>query len=216
MGAPQPLGRDVENPCVGGPRNAAHRRTACWRRETSRRDARCATRPETTGARCPDPTGDAGPDAARRSRVGPVGAARRAARLLGAIAAPLAGALACSVARPAAGRASPAALAAAHVERLYFGRNIGDTAVVSDSAWAGFVRAVLTPAFPDGATVWAADGRWRAPDGTPVREPSFVVELVHAPTADAEARVRRVVAAYKRRFAQQAVLRVVTAARAEL
>ena len=96
------------------------------------------------------------------------------------------------------------------MERLYFGRNIADTAVVTDSAWAGFVREVLTPAFPEGATVWDAAGQWRAPDGTTVRERSFVVELVHLVTPDVESRVRRVMDAYKRRFAQQSVLRLVT------
>ena len=104
----------------------------------------------------------------------------------------------------------PAGLKAAHVERLYFGRNIGDTATVSDSAWNGFVRSVLTPAFPEGATVWDAAGQWRAPDGSLVRERSFVVELVHLVTPDVEARVQRVMADYKTRFAQQSVLRLVT------
>jgi hypothetical protein len=104
----------------------------------------------------------------------------------------------------------PAGLKAAHVERLYFGRNIGDTATVSDSAWNGFVRSVLTPAFPEGATIWDAAGQWRAPDGNFVRERSFVVELVHLVTPDVEARVQRVMADYKTRFAQQSVLRLVT------
>ena len=104
----------------------------------------------------------------------------------------------------------PAGLQAAHVERLYFGRNIGDTAVVSDSAWNGFVRTVLTPMFPEGATVWDAAGQWRAPNGDLVRERSFVVELVHLVTPDVEARVQRVMADYKRLFAQQSVLRLVT------
>ena len=104
----------------------------------------------------------------------------------------------------------PAGLKAAHVERLYFGRNIGDTAVVSDSAWNGFVHSVLTPAFPEGATVWDAAGQWRAPNGELVRERSFVVELVHLVTPDVEARVQRVMADYKTRFAQQSVMRLVT------
>jgi len=104
----------------------------------------------------------------------------------------------------------PAGLKAAHVERLYFGRNIGDTAVVSDSAWSGFVRSVLTPAFPEGATIWDAAGQWRAPKGQLVRERSFVVELVHLVTPDVEARVQHVMADYKTRFAQQSVLRLVT------
>ncbi|MDF2775438.1 MAG: hypothetical protein K0S86_4939 [Geminicoccaceae bacterium] len=106
----------------------------------------------------------------------------------------------------------PAGLESAHVERLYFGRNIGDTAVVSDSAWSGFVRTVLTPAFPEGATVWDAAGQWRAPNGELVREQSFVVELVHLVTPDSEERVQHVMADYKRRFAQQSVLRLVTTA----
>ena len=105
----------------------------------------------------------------------------------------------------------PAGLKSAHVERLYFGRNIGDTAVVSDSAWNGFVRTVLTPAFPEGATVWDAAGQWRAPNGELVREQSFVVD-VHVVTPDSEERVQHVMADYKRRFAQQSVLRLVTTA----
>lgn len=110
--------------------------------------------------------------------------------------------------RPASG------LRPAHMERLYFGRSIGDTATVSDSAWSGFVREVLTPEFPEGATIWDASGQWRAPDGSTVRERSFVVELLHLVTPDIEARVQRVIDAYKTRFAQQAVLRVVTDVRA--
>ncbi|HEX6048724.1 MAG TPA: DUF3574 domain-containing protein [Gemmatimonadaceae bacterium] len=106
----------------------------------------------------------------------------------------------------------PDGLRSAHVERLYFGRNIGDTAVVSDSAWNGFVRTVLSPAFPAGATVWDAAGQWRAPNGELVREQSFVVELVHVVTPESEQRVQWVMADYKRRFAQQSVLRLVTTA----
>jgi hypothetical protein len=103
----------------------------------------------------------------------------------------------------------------ARLERLYFGRNIGDTAVVSDSAWHTFVRETVTPAFPDGATEWEADAQWRAPDGTLVHERSYVVELLlTAVGPDLEGRVQRVIDDYKKRFAQQAVLRVTTDVRA--
>jgi hypothetical protein len=111
-----------------------------------------------------------------------------------------------------AGRTHPPGLRRAHVERLYFGRNIGDTATVSDSAWAVFVHEVLRPNFPEGATIWDAAGQWRDPTGRTVRERSFVVELVHLVTPDVEARVVRVMDAYKRRFAQQSVLRLVAEA----
>src|SRR5262245_56804966 len=102
----------------------------------------------------------------------------------------------------------------AHLERLYFGRNIGDTAVVRDVAWTTFVHDVITPTFPEGATVWDAAGQWRAPDGTVVREKSFVVELLHLVTPDVGKRVQTVMNVYKRRFAQQSVLRMVTDVRA--
>lgn len=102
----------------------------------------------------------------------------------------------------------------AHLERLYFGRNMGDTAVVSDSAWTVFLHETVTPAFPEGMTVWESAGQWRAPDGTLVRERGFVVELLHLVTPDIEQRVQRVIEDYKRRFAQQSVLRVVTNVRA--
>ena len=102
----------------------------------------------------------------------------------------------------------------AHLERLYFGRNIGDTAVVSDSAWGRFVREVVTPNFPEGATVWDAAGQWRAPDGALIRERSFVVELLHLVTPEVEHRVQAVIDEYKHRFAQQSVLRMVTNVRA--
>jgi hypothetical protein len=102
----------------------------------------------------------------------------------------------------------------AHLERLYFGRNIGDSAVVSDSAWTVFLHDTVTPAFPEGMTVWESAGQWRAPDGTLVRERGFVVELLHLVTPDIEKRVQRVIDDYKKRFAQQSVLRVVTNVRA--
>lgn len=117
-------------------------------------------------------------------------------------------ALGCASLRPSDG------LRPAHLERLYFGRNIGDSAFVSDSAWLGFVREVLTPAFPEGSTTWNAAGQWSAPDGRQVREQSYVVELLHLVTPDVEARVQRVMDAYKKRFAQEAVLRMVANVRA--
>ena len=114
-----------------------------------------------------------------------------------------------------AARTAPTAMTRVHVERLYFGRDIGDTAVVSDSAWDGFIRDVLIPAFPQGATIFDANGYWQDPKGVVTREKSFVVELMHVSTTDTEARVVRVMAAYKQLFAQQAVLRVITNASSE-
>jgi Uma2 family endonuclease len=63
--------------------------------------------------------------------------------------------------------------------------------------------------------VWAAEGQWRGADGRSVREPSFVVEVVHPPrVAQTDSAIVAIIAEYKRRFGQESVLRVVTAGRA--
>lgn len=93
-------------------------------------------------------------------------------------------------------------------DRLYFGRGIPGGGTVSDAEWATFLREAVTPRFPEGITVLQAEGQWRGADGGVVQEPSFVLDLVHAPGAEADAAVNEIAAEYKRRFRQEAVMRV--------
>ena len=100
-------------------------------------------------------------------------------------------------------------------ERLYFGRNVARSLGVTDSAWGVFVADVVSARLPTGFTFWAAEGEWRGADGRPMREPSFVLEVVHpARSAATEAAIVAIIAEYKRRFGQESVLRVVTVGRA--
>lgn len=92
-------------------------------------------------------------------------------------------------------------------EWLYFGTG-KPAGHVAPEEWAQFLADAVTPRFPDGLTVWQASGQWRGPSGAIVREPSYVLSLVHAPDAAAEDAVRELVDLYKRRFQQEAVLRV--------
>jgi uncharacterized protein DUF3574 len=92
-------------------------------------------------------------------------------------------------------------------ERLYFGRNISNVLGVTDSAWADFVRSIVSARLPGGFTFWTAEGA--------SREPSYVLEVVHpARSATADSAIVFIIAEYKRRFHQESVLRVVTAGRA--
>ena len=91
------------------------------------------------------------------------------------------------------------------VERLYFGRNIGDTAQVTDAAWQRFLDEVVSPRF-DGFTVLRTEGQWTDPKGHVIREAGFVLEKVLS--KDENRAIEEIIAEYKRRFAQQAVLRV--------
>jgi hypothetical protein len=91
-------------------------------------------------------------------------------------------------------------------DRLYFGR-VHAAGVVGEEEWAAFLAEEVTPRFPEGLTVWLADGQWR--DGTnrvTVREPTFVLEVVHPHRANRDAHLKAIVTAYKQRFAQQSVL----------
>ena len=95
------------------------------------------------------------------------------------------------------------------VEQLFFGRYGSGQQVVSDSAWSNFLAEVVTPRFPDGFTVWPAAGQWRRSDGQIEHESSFVLELVHSSSATADSNVDVIISVYKKRFHQEAVLRVV-------
>ena len=100
-------------------------------------------------------------------------------------------------------------------ERLYFGRNVGLALGVTDSAWAAFVKEVVSTRLPSGFTVWAAEGAWRGSSGLLSREPTFVLEVVHpVRAASTDSAIVAIIVEYKRRFSQESVLRVLTPGRA--
>jgi Protein of unknown function (DUF3574) len=90
---------------------------------------------------------------------------------------------------------------------LYFGRNTPGGTELSDSAWQQFVDEVLTRSFPAGLTIWDAAGQWRGAGGQVERERSKVLTLLHAGDSHSDRLVTEAVGEYKRRFAQEAVLR---------
>jgi hypothetical protein len=88
---------------------------------------------------------------------------------------------------------------------LYFGLT-RPTGVVSENQWKTFLRDKVTPRFPDGLTVWEADGQWRRADGRITRERSKVLLLVHDDTPSMRASISGIVSDYKRDFQQESVL----------
>ena len=97
-------------------------------------------------------------------------------------------------------------------DQLFFGLSRPDGGNVDDAQWQEFLRDEVTPRFPQGLTVIEASGQWRNADGSLSREPSRVLTLAHADDAANEAAVVAITQAYKRRFAQEAVLRLKQAA----
>ena len=94
------------------------------------------------------------------------------------------------------------------IERLFFGRSIPGGGVVAEEEWRTFVRDVVTPRFPDGFTVLRGEGQWRGADGGIAREDVVMVEIVRPAGAAGDAAVVEIAEEYKRRFRQEAVLRI--------
>ena len=101
----------------------------------------------------------------------------------------------------------PSGQEAAVQELLYFGTDKPSGRVTAEE-WAQFLGETVTPRFPAGLTAWQASGQWRSASGAVIQEPSYVLSLVHPESAAAEKAVRELVASYKSRFQQEAVLRV--------
>jgi uncharacterized protein YrzB (UPF0473 family) len=92
---------------------------------------------------------------------------------------------------------------------LYYGRNIGTTGQVSDRQFRQFLRNEVTPRFPDGLTVYNADGQFLNSSDQLIREPSNVVSLILEDTQANERSINQIIDAYKQEFQQESVLVVV-------
>lgn len=92
-------------------------------------------------------------------------------------------------------------------DTLYFGASIPGGGEVDASAWQGFERDTLIPAFPRGFSVIDANGHWKGADGTVAHEASRIVVIVHPDDAQSAAGVRRVAQRYLETFQQESVLR---------
>jgi hypothetical protein len=101
----------------------------------------------------------------------------------------------------------PAGQRAMVSETVYFGTATPD-GVVSAQDWRSFLDTVVTRRFPQGFTTWSALGQWRSTDGAVIRENSHVLSLVHDGGAAPDAALGEIVDEYRRRFRQEAVLRV--------
>lgn len=93
---------------------------------------------------------------------------------------------------------------------LYFGRNKPTGGTVSDADWQRFVDEFVTPSFPDGLTILDADGQWKGKDGSIAREKSKVIILLYPRKVrkTMNAKIEEIRSEYKKRFAQEAVMRI--------
>ena len=88
---------------------------------------------------------------------------------------------------------------------LYFGL-ARPKGAVTELEWQMFLRDEVTARFPDGLTVWEAEGQWRQSDGSIGHEQSKVLLLVHPDTSAARRALQTLIERYQRMFDQQSVL----------
>ena len=88
---------------------------------------------------------------------------------------------------------------------LYFG-GARPKGSVSELEWQVFLRDEVTPRFPDGMTVWDAEGQWRESGGKIGHERTKVLLLVHPDTEAAREGIRAVIDRYRKAFEQESVL----------
>jgi hypothetical protein len=120
------------------------------------------------------------------------------------------GKTAVEVGRPQPGpREPPLAGTPMVATELFFGTRIGTEGLVKPEEWKEFLDQVVTPRFPDGLTVIEGTGQYRMHDtGTIVTEPSHVLVIVHDGSPKASAAIEEIAFEWKRRFRQEAVLRI--------
>lgn len=97
-----------------------------------------------------------------------------------------------------------------HRTELYMGMSIPGGAMVSEEAWEKFLTEIVTPLFPDGFTILGGRGQYRETSGKIAKEPSHVLVFLYK-KADRKAagfKIEQIRAEYKKRFAQESVLRV--------
>jgi hypothetical protein len=104
-------------------------------------------------------------------------------------------------------RVEPAVLS----ERLFCGLSIPGGGKVSQEELDAFINEVVEPRFPQGFTMWRAQGRWRGGS-----EETMVLEFLHPLNEDLAKAVGEIADEYMRRFKQEAVMRVMMPARMEL
>jgi hypothetical protein len=94
------------------------------------------------------------------------------------------------------------------LDTLYFGTQKPEGGVVTDAEWQQFLAGEISARFPSGLTTWEASGQWRDAHNVIERERTHIVQIVHRANAGDEARIATIIAAYKKRFAQEAVFRI--------
>jgi hypothetical protein len=93
---------------------------------------------------------------------------------------------------------------------LFFGRNKPDGTEVSEEYFAGFLKEIVTPEFPDGLTVLDGIGQFRDAKGNVIQEKAKVLVLLYSSDKRKQSnrKIELIRKCYKIQFQQESVLRM--------
>lgn len=93
------------------------------------------------------------------------------------------------------------------LDTLYFG-TAKPSGLVSAEEWAAFLEETVVQDFREGLTFWTIAGRWKNAAGLVLGEASYLLQLAHDGSPGDDRAVQRIVQRYKRKFQQEAVMRI--------
>ncbi|MEH2252560.1 MAG: DUF3574 domain-containing protein [Nostoc sp.] len=93
-------------------------------------------------------------------------------------------------------------------ESLFFGRNIPSGGEVSDADFQTFLNNIITPRFPNGLTIFDANGQYLYNTGNIIQEKFKYVTLIIEDTPQNQASIYDISQAYTQQFNQESVLQV--------
>ena len=112
-----------------------------------------------------------------------------------------------------AGCASPSMLPCSSGEQtvmldtLYFG-TAKPGGLVTAEEWTAFLEETVVQDFREGLTFWTVAGRWENAAGLVLGEASYLLQLAHDGSPGKDRALQRIVQRYKRKFQQEAVMRI--------
>lgn len=92
---------------------------------------------------------------------------------------------------------------------LYFGRDIPGGGEVSDNDFQTFLNNVVTPLFPDGLTIFDANGQYLDSTDTIIKEKSKSISLFFNDTQQNKNSIYDIISKYTQQFNQESVLQVI-------
>lgn len=95
---------------------------------------------------------------------------------------------------------------------LFFGLSRPNGLRITTKEWVKFSSKEITPRFPQGFTTMNGVGQWRMENGKIAHENTKILLVLHENTEYSERAFTKIIAAYKKQFNQESVLRITSAA----